>query len=262
MHFAGLKSVYESVQIPLDYYDNNVSSVIVLCDVMKQFNCKTLVFSSSATVYGDPDVVPIKEDSPLSANNPYGYSKLIIEGILQDLYISDDSWRIAILRYFNPVGAHKTGFIGEDPKGNPNNLFPYILQVAIGRRKKLSIFGGDYDTHDGTGVRDYIHILDLVEGHINALEALSEKMNMLTVNLGTGKGYSVLEVVKTFEKVTGKRVPYEIINRREGDIANSYADSNLAAQLINWKTQHTLKEMCEDAWRWQKMNPEGYIKKL
>jgi len=260
IHFAGLKSVYQSVLQPIEYYNNNVSSTIVLCDVMKQFNCKTLVFSSSATVYGDPHIVPIKENFPLSATNPYGRSKLMIEEILRDVFISDDSWQIARLRYFNPVGAHKTGLIGEDPIGTPSNLFPYMLQVASGKRKKLSIFGGDYDTHDGTGVRDYIHILDLVEGHIKALKALFKKKQMLTINLGTGKGYSVLDVISAFEKVSGKKIAYEIIERRDGDIANCYADPSLAAESIDWKAAYELDEMCEDSWRWQLKNPEGYIK--
>jgi len=260
VHFAGLKSVNESINIPVDYYENNVCSSISLFHVMSKFNCKTLVFSSSATVYGDTTISPIKEDSPLSAENPYGRSKLMIEEILQDLYISDNSWHIARLRYFNPVGAHKSGLIGEDPKGKPNNLFPYVSQVAVGKREKINIFGGDYATHDGTGVRDYIHVLDIADGHVKALDTLNLKSQILTVNLGTGNGYSVLDVINAFEIASGVNIPYEIVGRRKGDIAKCYADTSLAKSIINWSACFTLQSMCEDSWRWQKMNPNGYLR--
>jgi len=261
IHFAGFKAVGESVMKPIQYYSNNVSSSINLFDVMKQFNCKFLVFSSSATVYGDPVKVPIKEDFALSAKNPYGRSKLMIEEILHDLFVSDNSWKIVRLRYFNPVGAHSSGLIGEDPDGIPSNLFPYISQVAVGKIKKLKIFGGDYDTHDGTGVRDYIHVVDIANGHVNALKAIYEKSQILTINLGTGHGYSVLEVVKKFESVSGRKIPYEIVERRKGDIANCFADTNLAAKVIKWKAIYNLESMCKDAWNWQSKNPNGYSKK-
>jgi UDP-glucose 4-epimerase len=226
---------------------------------MNQFNCKTFIFSSSATVYGDPYTVPIKEDFPLSAANPYGRSKLVIEEFLQDIFISDNNWHIALLRYFNPVGAHKSGLIGEDPNGTPNNLMPYISQVAVGKLKNLSIFGGNYDTPDGTGVRDYIHVVDLAKGHVKALQALTNP-KVLTVNLGTGNGYSVLDIVKAFEKASGKEIPYQIVGRRSGDIAVCYADSAYAAEKLDWKARHGLDKMCEDTWRWQSMNPSGYKK--
>lgn len=259
VHFAGLKAVGESVEIPLDYYDNNVTGTLTLLQVMKQYGVKRLVFSSSATVYGDPKTVPIKEDFPLSATNPYGRSKLIVEDMLRDLYLADPTWNIALLRYFNPVGAHKSGLIGEDPQGIPNNLMPYISQVAVGKRMKLSIFGGDYPTIDGTGVRDYIHVLDLADGHVKALQKLAQNPGMMTVNLGTGRGYSVLEMVSAFSQASGKPIPYEIVARRAGDIACCYADPTVAKLLLGWEAQHNLQAMCEDTWRWQSQNPEGLI---
>jgi len=258
LHFAGLKSITESIEKPFEYYKNNVSNTIELCDVMKQFNCKTFVFSSSATVYGDPHTVPIKEDFSLSATNPYGRSKLMIEEFLQDVFVSDDGWHVALLRYFNPVGAHKSGLIGEDPNGAPSNLMPYISQVAVGMRERLNIFGDDYKTHDGTGVRDYIHVVDLAKGHVKALQALEGNPQVLTVNLGTGNGYSVLDMVKAFEKASGKNVPYEVVDRRAGDISTCYADPTYAAKRLDWRAEHDLDEMCEDTWRWQSMNPDGY----
>mgnify|MGYP001466406793 FL=1 len=260
MHFAGLKAVGESVKIPLTYYYNNITGTINLLEVMSENKVKNLVFSSSATVYGDPIQIPINESHPLSATNPYGRTKLMIEEILRDLYISDNSWRIVILRYFNPVGAHESGRIGEDPKGIPNNLVPYITQVAIGKREKLYVFGNDYDTPDGTGVRDYIHVVDLVKGHIKALEYLNEHEGIEAFNLGTGKGYSVLEMVKAFSEVTEKEIPYEIVDRRPGDIATCYADPGKAEKLLGWKAEKDLLQMCEDSWRWQKNNPNGYLK--
>jgi UDP-glucose 4-epimerase len=258
IHFAGLKAVGESVEQPLKYYDNNIHGTVVLCEVMQKYDCKTIVFSSSATVYGDPHTTPITEDFPLSATNPYGKTKLFIEEILRDLYTSDKSWHIALLRYFNPVGAHKSGTIGEDPNGIPNNLMPFISQVAVGKREYLSVFGGDYDTHDGTGVRDYIHVVDLADGHLKALEYLRKEDGLLTVNLGTGNGYSVLDMVKAFEKASGKEVPYKIVDRRPGDVAKCYADPALAKQLLGWEAKRDINEMCEDSWRWQSQNPNGY----
>ena len=258
IHFAGLKAVGESIEKPIEYYDTNVGGTFILAEVMRDFNCKTFIFSSSATVYGDPHTVPIKEDFPLSATNPYGRSKLMIEEFLQDVFVADDSWHIALLRYFNPVGAHKSGLIGEDPNDIPNNLVPYISQVAIGKLEKLSIFGGDYDTPDGTGVRDYIHVVDLAKGHVKALQVLKSKPQVLTVNLGTGNGYSVLDMIKAFEKASGKEVKYRIVDRRIGDIATCYADPSYAAEILNWQAECELDEMCEDAWRWQSMNPDGY----
>lgn len=258
VHFAGLKAVGESVEQPLRYYENNICGTVQLCEVMGEYGCKQIVFSSSATVYGDPHTTPIKEDFPLSATNPYGRSKLIIEEILRDLYVSDNSWKIVLLRYFNPVGAHASGMIGEDPNGIPNNLMPFIAQTAVGRREKLSVFGDDYDTPDGTGVRDYIHVVDLAEGHLKALEKIGEVDGVLAVNLGTGKGYSVLDMVKAFEKASGKKVPYEIAPRRSGDIAKCYADPSYAKELLGWEATKGIEEMCEDTWRWQSMNPNGY----
>jgi len=258
IHFAGLKSVGESVEKPIEYYDTNVGGTFILAEVMCEFNCKTFVFSSSATVYGDPHTVPIKEDFPLSATNPYGRSKLMIEEFLQDVFVADDSWHIALLRYFNPVGAHKSGLIGEDPNDIPNNLIPYISQVAVGKLEKLSIFGGDYDTHDGTGVRDYIHVVDLAKGHLKALQALKARPQVLTVNLGTGNGYSVLDMVKAFEKASDRKVQFQIVGRRSGDIATCYADPSYAEKILDWKAECELDEMCEDTWRWQSMNPKGY----
>ncbi|MES1982996.1 MAG: UDP-glucose 4-epimerase GalE [Pseudomonadota bacterium] len=258
IHFAGLKAVGASVATPLLYYQNNVSGSITLLEVMSEFGVKRLVFSSSATVYGDPHTVPIREDFPLSATNPYGRSKLMIEDILRDLAKSDPDWRIALLRYFNPVGAHESGRIGEDPNGIPNNLMPFISQVAVGRRKELCVFGNDYPTHDGTGVRDYIHVVDLAAGHLAALQVLEDQTSILTVNLGTGQGYSVLDMVRAFEKANNCTIPYRIVSRRPGDIASCYADPTLAYQLLKWRAVRDLETMCRDAWRWQSQNPHGY----
>ncbi len=258
MHFAGLKAVGESVSIPLKYYHNNITGTLTLLDVMREKNVKDIVFSSSATVYGDPHKVPITEDFPLSATNPYGRTKLMIEEILRDLHRSDSSWNIAILRYFNPVGAHRSGRIGEDPNGIPNNLVPYITQVAVGRLAKLNVFGNDYNTPDGTGVRDYIHVTDLAIGHLKALEKLRTKPGVVTYNLGTGKGYSVLEMVETFSKVSGKDIPYQIAPRRPGDIAVCYADPSKAKRELGWTAELELEDMLRDSWRWQVNNPEGY----
>jgi len=258
IHFAGLKAVGESVEKPLEYYQTNLTGTLVLFKVMRDFNVKNFVFSSSATVYGDPHTVPITEDFPLSATNPYGRSKLIIEEISRDLYVADKQWNIALLRYFNPVGAHKSGLIGEDPNGIPNNLIPYISQVAVGKREKLSVFGGDYDTPDGTGVRDYIHVVDLARGHIKALEKLTAKPGLVIYNLGTGQGYSVLEMVRAIEKASGREIPYQIVARRSGDIATCFADPAFAEREIGWKAEHDLQEMAEDTWRWQSNNPDGY----
>lgn len=254
IHFAGLKAVGESVAQPLRYYDNNVHGSVVLFETMAEAGVKTVVFSSSATVYGVPHALPIREDFPLSATNPYGRNKLIIEEVLRDIAHADASWRIALLRYFNPVGAHTSGLIGEDPNGVPNNLMPYIAKVAEGTLAKLSIFGGDYPTHDGTGVRDYIHVVDLARGHIEALKTLQISPGVLTANLGTGQGYSVLDVVHAFEAESGRKVPYEIVDRRPGDIAACYADPSLAWKLLGWQARHGLNEMCRDAWRWQSMS--------
>ena len=251
IHFAGLKAVGESVAQPLRYYENNVSGSLVLFEVMAESNVKTLVFSSSATVYGDPSRVPIREDFPLSATNPYGRSKLMIEEILRDLSRSDESWRIALLRYFNPVGAHESGMIGEAPNGIPNNLMPYIAQVAIGKLAQLSVFGGDYPTPDGTGVRDYIHVVDLARGHLAALKALDAHPGVMTVNLGTGQGYSVLDVIRAFERASGRSVPYRIAARRPCDVAQCYADASLAESLLGWRAERGIEAMCLDAWRWQ-----------
>ncbi|KEI73143.1 UDP-glucose 4-epimerase GalE [Endozoicomonas elysicola] len=258
IHFAGLKAVGESVSMPLAYYDNNVHGTLVLLEAMKQANVKTLVFSSSATVYGDPASLPISEHFPTSATNPYGRSKLIIEEILQDLHVSDNSWRIALLRYFNPAGAHPSGKIGEDPNDIPNNLMPYISQVAIGKLEKLSVFGNDYPTHDGTGVRDYIHVVDLSIGHVRAIEKLQKTEGIHTWNLGVGKGYSVLEMVAAFEKASEQPVPYQIAPRRSGDIAACYANPEKALKELGWKAEKGLEEMVTDSWRWQSANPNGY----
>jgi len=260
IHFAGLKAVGESVQKPLEYYDNNVYGSIALLEVMSENGCKKIIFSSSATVYGDPKTTPIKENFPLSATNPYGRSKLFIEEILRDAYVSDNAYKIIILRYFNPVGAHKSGLIGENPNGEPNNLMPYISQVAVGKREYLSVFGDDYDTPDGTGVRDYIHVVDLAKGHVKALEKISKINDVLTVNLGTGKGYSVLDMLKAFEKASGKKVPYKIAPRRSGDIAKCYADPSYAKEVLGWKVEHNIDKMCQYSWNWQKNNPNGYEK--
>ena len=251
IHFAGLKAVGESVAQPLRYYDNNITGSLVLFESMARHGVKSLVFSSSATVYGDPHTVPIKEDFPLHATNPYGRSKLMIEEILRDLAVSDAGWRIALLRYFNPVGAHESGLIGEDPNGIPNNLLPYIAQVAEGRREKLSVYGGDYPTPDGTGMRDYIHVVDLSLGHLAALDKLARGAGVFTFNLGTGRANSVLEMVRAFEKASGKKIPYEIVARRPGDIATCYADPALATRELGWSATRNVDQMCADAWRWQ-----------
>lgn len=259
IHFAGHKAVGESVEQPLKYYDNNIGGTLRLLQVMQEHAVGNMVFSSSATVYGDPATVPIREHFPLSATNPYGRSKLIVEEMLQDLYTSDPAWRIGLLRYFNPVGAHPSGLIGEDPAGVPANLMPYVSQVAVGRRESLAVFGGDYPTPDGTGVRDYIHVVDLARGHVKALQALQRgEGRVLTVNLGTGRGYSVLEMVRAFEKAAGVAVPYHIVDRRPGDVAACYADPSLAKELLDWSAEYGLERMCEDAWRWQSGNPRGY----
>ena len=260
IHFAGLKAVGESVEQPFRYYDNNIAGSICLFDSMNRNNVKRIIFSSSATVYGDPATVPIKENFPVSATNPYGRSKLHIEEILQDIYVSDDSWNIALLRYFNPVGAHKSGLIGEDPNDIPNNLMPYISGVAVGRYQQLSVFGGDYPTPDGTGVRDYIHVVDLAKGHVKALQAFeNDKIeNLYTVNLGTGIGLSVLEMVSAFSDASQKEVAYQIVDRRAGDIACCYADPAMAKEMLGWEAQYGIKEMCDDTWRWQSNNPQGY----
>lgn len=258
IHFAGLKAVGESVQKPLEYYYNNITGTLVLCDVMRKYGVKKLVFSSSATVYGSPKTVPIKEDFPLSVTNPYGRTKLMLEDILRDFYVADPEWNIILLRYFNPIGAHKSGLIGEDPKGIPNNLTPYITQVAVGKLKEVGVFGNDYNTPDGTGVRDYIHVVDLAIGHVKALKKLEEEPKVRTYNLGTGQGYSVLEVIKAFSKACGKDIPYVLKPRRAGDIATCYADASLAEKELGWKAERKLDEMCEDSWRWQSQNPNGY----
>ena len=258
IHFAGLKAVGESAEQPQLYYDNNVVGSLNLFAIMSEFNVKTIVFSSSATVYGDPASMPIKENFPLSATNPYGRTKLMLEDILRDLHGADNSWRISILRYFNPIGAHASGTIGEDPNGIPNNLLPYVSQVAVGRLAKLRVFGNDYATHDGTGVRDYIHVMDLADGHVKALAYLLKNKALITVNLGTGVGYSVLDVVNAFAKVSGKPVPYEFLPRRAGDVAINYADASKAASLLGWRATRNLEQMCADAWKWQSHNPEGY----
>ncbi|MGI2028361.1 UDP-glucose 4-epimerase GalE [Endozoicomonas acroporae] len=258
IHFAGLKAVGESVSMPLAYYDNNVHGTLVLLEAMKQAKVKTLVFSSSATVYGDPASLPISEDFPTSATNPYGRSKLMIEEILQDLQVSDNSWRIALLRYFNPVGAHPSGRIGEDPNDIPNNLMPYISQVAIGKLDKLSVFGNDYPTHDGTGVRDYIHVVDLSIGHVRAIEKLQKTEGIHAWNLGVGTGYSVLEMVAAFEQASQQPVPYQIAPRRSGDIAACYANPDKALSELGWKAEKGLEDMVSDSWRWQSANPNGY----
>jgi UDP-glucose 4-epimerase len=254
IHFAGFKAVGESVEKPIKYYNNNVVGGIVLIEVMKKFDCKTFVFSSSATVYGEPHTLPIKENFPLRASNPYAQSKLIVENLLRDIFVSDDSWNIALLRYFNPIGAHTSGLIGDDPNCIPNNLMPYISQVAIGNLKELSIFGDDYDTHDGTGVRDYIHVVDLAKSHVKALSTIENNPQVLTLNLGTGIGYSVLDLVKTFEQVSNKKIPYRIKDRREGDVAKCYADPTLAKDKIGWEAEKNLEKMCFDTWNFQLNN--------
>ncbi len=258
IHFAGLKAVGESVGIPLRYYHNNLTGTFYLCEVMAAAGCKNLVFSSSATVYGDPASVPIREDFPLSATNPYGRTKLYLEQVLRDLHASDPAFNIALLRYFNPVGAHPSGRIGEDPNGIPNNLVPYIAQVAVGKLKELSVYGGDYPTPDGTGVRDYIHVLDLAAGHVRALEKLCENPGVVTYNLGTGRGYSVLEMISAFEQASGCKVPYRMAPRRAGDVAACYAEPAKAQAELGWSTRYGIEAMCADTWRWQSQNPAGY----
>lgn len=258
VHFAGLKAVGESTEQPLAYYDNNVAGTVTLCRVMAAHDVKQLVFSSSATVYGDAKVMPIREDAPRSATNPYGQSKLMLEYILADLQASDPLWRIAVLRYFNPVGAHHSGLIGEDPNGPPNNLMPFISQVAVGKRAQLSVFGDDYPTIDGTGVRDYIHVMDLADGHVKALQYLQQQQGYVAVNLGTGQGYSVLQMVKAFSEVNDVAVPYQVVARRPGDIAVCYADPGYARELLGWEAKRSLTDMVQDAWRWQQQNPDGY----
>ena len=261
IHFAGLKAVGESVQKPLTYYENNVYGTLTLCKSMQKHNVKNIVFSSSATVYGDPVTLPLREDMATGQpTNPYGMSKLMVEHMLSDLYVSDDQWNIVLLRYFNPVGAHKSGEIGEDPNGIPNNLMPYISQVATGKLQQLSVFGDDYNTHDGTGVRDYIHVEDLANGHLKALDRLSLNMGLDKYNLGTGQGYSVLDMIKAFEKASGKTIPYTIAPRRSGDVAACYADPTKAAEELNWHAEKGLDAMCEDTWNWQSKNPTGYPK--
>jgi len=258
VHFAGLKAVGESVTIPLHYYHNNVTGTLILCEVMESHEVKNIVFSSSATVYGDPHTVPITEDFPLSPTNPYGRTKWMIEEILQDLHRTDELWNIALLRYFNPVGAHSSGRIGEDPNGIPNNLLPYIAQVAVGKLSELPVFGNDYPTPDGTGVRDYIHVVDLSVGHLAALSKLTSNPGVVTYNLGTGRGYSVLEMVSAFEKASGKKIPYYIAGRRAGDIASCYADPSTAKKELDWSADRGIEEMCADSWHWQSSNPDGY----
>ncbi|MGE7636520.1 UDP-glucose 4-epimerase GalE [Peribacillus frigoritolerans] len=258
IHFAGLKAVGESVQVPLVYYQNNITGTLILCELMQKYGVKKLVFSSSATVYGDVKSTPILENFPLSATNPYGRSKLIIEEIIRDIGISDSEWSVAQLRYFNPIGAHPSGLIGEDPNGIPNNLMPYISQVAAGKLKELKIFGNDYPTSDGTGVRDYIHVVDLAKGHIKALEKVMSETGVDAYNLGTGRGYTVLEMVKAFEKASGKEIPYSFVERRQGDISTCFADPTKAKMKLDWAAVMGVREMCVDAWRWQSNNRDGY----
>ncbi|MCQ2495836.1 MAG: UDP-glucose 4-epimerase GalE [Lachnospiraceae bacterium] len=259
IHFAGLKAVGESVSKPVEYYDNNISGTLTLIQAMRDAGVKNIVFSSSATVYGDPAFVPITEECPKGqCTNPYGWTKSMLEQILSDVAFADKEWNVILLRYFNPIGAHKSGTMGENPSGIPNNLMPYITQVAVGKRDHLNVFGNDYDTHDGTGVRDYIHVVDLALGHVKAIAKLEEKPGLKIYNLGTGQGYSVLDLVKAFEEASGVKIPYEITARRPGDIATCYADASLAAKELGWTAQFGVKEMCEDSWRWQRNNPEGY----
>jgi len=259
IHFAGLKAVGESVAKPLEYYHNNITGTLILCDVMRNHGVKSIVFSSSATVYGDPAFVPITEECPKgNPTNPYGQSKSMLEQILMDLHVSDPEWNVILLRYFNPIGAHKSGLIGEDPKGIPNNLVPYIAQVAVGKRECLGVFGNDYKTHDGTGVRDYIHVVDLAIGHVKAIQKIEKKDGIHIYNLGTGNGYSVLDVLHAYEKACGKELPYEIKARRPGDIDACYAEPTKAYNELGWKAERGIEEMCEDSWRWQSGNPDGY----
>ena len=258
IHFAGYKAVGESVEKPVMYYENNIMSTLSLVEVMAEFGVKKIVFSSSATVYGLNNLSPLLENMPTSATNPYGYTKVMLEQILRDLEVSDKEWSVALLRYFNPIGAHESGLIGEDPAGIPNNLMPFIAQVAVGKRAELSVFGNDYDTVDGTGVRDYIHVVDLALGHIKALEKISDTTGVYTYNLGSGQGTSVLELVQAFEKVNGVKVPYKIVDRRPGDVATCYANADKALAELNWKTEKTIEDMCRDTWNWQSKNPNGY----
>ncbi|MDP1699105.1 MAG: UDP-glucose 4-epimerase GalE [Xanthomonadaceae bacterium] len=258
MHFAALKAVGESCARPLDYFDNNISGTITVLSAMSDANVRRLVFSSSATVYGDPAQVPVREDAPLQTTNPYGRTKLVMEQLIGDLCTADPNFRAAVLRYFNPVGAHPSGLIGEDPNGPPNNLMPFVCQVAVGRRERLQVFGDDYPTLDGTGVRDYLHVMDLARAHVDALDYLCNKDRSVTVNLGTGSGVSVLQMVKAFERAAGKAIPYDIVARRPGDSATVFADPGLAHELLGWKAEHDLDAMCRDAWRWQALNPQGY----
>jgi UDP-glucose 4-epimerase len=258
IHFAGLKAVGESCEKPLLYYHNNLTSTFILCDLLSKYGAKKIVFSSSATVYGKPASVPITEDFPTSTTNPYGETKLMIERILTDLYSADNEWSISILRYFNPIGAHKSGLIGEDPKGIPNNLLPYVAQVATGKRECLSVFGNDYNTHDGTGVRDYIHVVDLAKAHLKAIERAEKVTGVEKFNVGTGEGYSVLDIVKAYEKTTGAKVNYKIVARRPGDIDECYADPKKAYEVLGWKAENTIEDMCRDSYRWQSNNPDGY----
>ncbi len=262
IHFAGYKAVGESVQKPIEYYHNNMTGTLVLCDVMRAHGVKNIVFSSSATVYGDPAQIPITENCPKGQpTNPYGWTKSMLEQVLTDIHTSDKEWNVILLRYFNPIGAHKSGIIGEDPKGIPNNLVPYVAQVAVGKRPALGVFGNDYDTPDGTGVRDYIHVVDLAAGHVKAIEKLRENPGVEVYNLGTGNGYSVLQVVAAFEKACGHAIPYEIKPRREGDIATCYCDPQKAKEELGWVAKYGIDEMCEDSWRWQSTNPDGYATK-
>lgn len=259
IHFAGLKAVGESVAKPWEYYNNNITGTLVLVDVMKEHGCKNIIFSSSATVYGDPTFIPITEECPKGkCTNPYGWTKSMLEQILTDIQKADPEWNVVLLRYFNPIGAHKSGLIGENPNGTPNNLMPYVTQVAVGKRPELGVFGNDYPTHDGTGVRDYIHVVDLAKGHVCAIKKLAEKCGCKTYNLGTGKGYSVLDIVKNFEEATGVKIPYSIKERRAGDIAECYSSAELAEKELGWVAENGIKEMCADSWRWQSMNPNGY----
>lgn len=259
IHFAGLKAVGESVAKPWEYYDNNITGTLTLIDVMRKHNVKNIIFSSSATVYGVPAFVPITEECPKGqCTNPYGWTKSMLEQILTDMHTSDPSWNVVILRYFNPIGAHKSGLIGEDPSGIPNNLMPYVTQVAVGKRSELGVFGNDYNTHDGTGVRDYIHVVDLALGHVKAIRKIEENAGLKIYNLGTGTGYSVLDIVRNFEEATGVTIPYSIKPRRPGDIDTCYASPKKAKDELGWEAQYGVKEMCEDSWRWQKMNPNGY----
>jgi len=259
IHFAGLKAVGESVQKPWEYYNNNITGTLVLVDVMRKHNVKNIVFSSSSTVYGTPETVPVTESSPKGVcTNPYGWTKSMLEQILSDIQKADNEWNVILLRYFNPIGAHKSGKIGENPNGIPNNLMPYITQVAVGKLKCLGVFGNDYPTHDGTGVRDYIHVVDLADGHVKAIEKIKENPGLKIYNLGTGVGYSVLDIVKSFEEATGVEIPYEIKERRAGDIAENFADATLAKEELGWVAKNGIKEMCEDSWRWQSQNPNGF----